>query len=69
MDKLEAVQKVLRFSASTLKWAESKSMYFGDFDSHNVDDYDSKFGEIADEIIKRGLAEDFLDEDECDFLD
>jgi len=67
MDKLEAVQKVLRFSASTLEWAESKSMYFGDFDSHNVDDYDSKFGEIADEIIKRGLEEDFLDEDEFDF--
>lgn len=67
MDKLEAVQKVLRFSASTLEWAQSKNMYFGDFDSHNVSDYDSEFGEIADEIIKRGLKEDILDEEECDF--
>ena len=67
MDKLEAVQKVLRFSASTLEWAESKKMYFGDFDPYNVEDYDSGFAEIADEIIKRGIAEDILDEDECDF--
>ncbi len=67
MDKLEAVQKVLRFSASILEWTQSKNMYFGDFDSHNVEDYDSEFGEIADEIIKRGIAEEILEEDECDF--
>ena len=67
MDKLEAVQKVLRFSDSTLEWAQSKNMFFGDFDPHNVDDYDCEFGEIADEIIKRGLAEDILDENEFEF--
>ena len=67
MDKLEAVQKVLRFSAATLEWAETKNMYFGDFDPHNVDDYESGFAEIADEIIQRGLDEDILDEDEFDF--
>ena len=67
MDKLEAVQKVLRFSASTLEWAESQNMYFGDFDPNNVEDYGSKFGEIADEIIRRGITEDILDADEFDF--
>ncbi len=67
MDKLEAVQKVLRFSVSALEWAQSKDMYFGDFDSHNVDDYDSGFAEIADEIIQRGLDEDILDDEEIDF--
>ncbi len=67
MDKLEAVQKVLRFSSSTLEWAQSKNMYFGDFDPHNVEDYDSEFGQIADKIIQRGLEESILEEDELDF--
>ena len=45
----------------------NQNMYFGDFDPHNVEDYESGFAEIADEIIKRGLDEDILDEDEFEF--
>ena len=40
MEKLEAVQKVLRFSHSTREWCEGDhDTYFDDFDEQNVDDY------------------------------
>ena len=68
MDKLEAVQKVLRFSASAREWCEQeKNIYFDDFDSENVDNYDEAgYGGLADEIIEKGIEEGFLEEDEID---
>ena len=52
MEKLEAVQKVLRFSAPIRQWCEGDySVYFDDFDEQNVDDYDSGgYGDLADKI-------------------
>jgi hypothetical protein len=66
MEKLEAVQKVLRFSHPTREWCEGDySVYFDDFDEQNVGDYNpGGYGDIADEIIERGIAEDLLEEDE-----
>ena len=68
MEKLEAVQKVLRFSHSTREWCESnKGVYFDDFDEQNVDDYNlGGYGDIADEIIERGITENLLEEDEIE---
>lgn len=68
MEKLEAVQKVLRFSHSIREWCEGDhAIYFNDFDEQNVDDYSSGgFGNIADEIIERGIQENLLEEDEVD---
>ena len=64
MEKLEAVQKVLRFSHSIREWCEGDhSVYFDDFDEQNVDDYDSGgYGDIADEILERGLDEQIIEE-------
>ena len=68
MEKLEAVQRVLRFSHTIREWCENgNSVYFDDFDEQNVNDYNnSGFGDIADEIIERGIAENLLDEDDLD---
>ncbi len=68
MEKLEAVQKVLRFSNSIREWCEEDhTVYFDDFDEQNVDDYDpGGYGDIADEIIERGIAEDLIEKDEID---
>jgi hypothetical protein len=68
MEKLEAVQKVLRFSHSTREWCEGDySVYFDDFDKQNVGDYNpGGYGDIADEIIERGIAEELLEEDEIE---
>ena len=68
MEKLEAVQKVLRFSHAIREWCENdNSVYFDDFDEQNVNDYNNGgFGDIADEIIERGIAENLLDEDDLD---
>ena len=68
MEKLEAVQKVLRFSHPTREWCEGDhSVYFDDFDEQNVDDYNpGGCGDIADEIIERGIAEDLIEEDEIE---
>jgi len=66
MEKLEAVQKVLRFSTPTREWITKEfSIYFDDFDEQNVDDYDSEgYGDIADEILERGLDEQIIEEDD-----
>jgi hypothetical protein len=65
MEKLEAVQKVLRFSHPIREWCEGDhGIYFDDFDEQNVDDYDGGYGDLADEIIERGIAENLLEEDE-----
>jgi len=68
MEKLEAVQKVLRFSTATREWCTMEfSIYFDDFDEQNVDDYNSGgYGEIADKIIERGLDENIIEEDDLD---
>jgi len=69
MDKLEAVQKTLRFSNSIREWCEKEhSVYFDDFDNENVDKYDEGgYGNLADAIIEDGLAESILDEDDFEF--
>jgi len=66
MEKLEAVQKVLRFSDSTREWVtEAHSIYFDDFDEQNVDDYEvGGYGDLADEIIEKGIQESILDEED-----
>ena len=50
MDKLEAFQKVLRFSDNIREWREQeKNVYFDDFDSENVNIYDEGgYGELAE---------------------
>ena len=66
MEKLEAVQKVLRFSTAIREWCTMEfSIYFDDFDEQNVDDYNSGgYGEVADEILERGLDEKIIEEDD-----
>ena len=68
MEKLEAVQKVLRFSTPIREWCEGDySVYFDDFDEQNVDDYDSGgYGDLADKIIERGIEENLLEKDEVE---
>ena len=66
MEKLEAVQKVLRFSTAIREWCTMDfSIYFDDYDEQNVDDYNSGgYGEVADEILERGLDEKIIEEDD-----
>jgi len=71
MEKLEAVQKVLRFSDSTREWVTGEhSVYFDDLDEQNVDDYEvGGYGDLADEIIEKGVQESILDEEDvAEFL-
>ena len=65
MDKLEAVQRVLRFSESVRSWCEKEERIF--FDSENVMDYDTGGrGELADTIMVKGIEEGFIDEGDLD---
>lgn len=68
MEKLEAVQKVLRFSNIIREWCENEyNVYFDDFDEQNVQNYDSGgYGDLADEIIEQGIDEEILDESDID---
>ena len=68
MDKLEATQRVLRFSESVRNWCENdEKVFFDDFDNQNVMNYDAGgYGELADIIIGKGIEEGFIDEDELD---
>ena len=68
MDKLEATQKVLRFSESVRNWCENdEKVFFDDFDNQNVMNYDTGgYGELADKIIGKGIEEGFIDEDDLD---
>ena len=68
MDKLEATQRVLRFSESVRNWCENdEKVFFDDFDNQNVMNYDtSGYGELADIIIGKGIEEGFIDEDDLD---
>ena len=68
MDKLEATQRVLRFSESVRNWCENdEKVFFDDFDDQNVMNYDTGgYGELADIIIAKGIKEGFIDEDDLD---
>ena len=68
MDKLEATQRVLRFSESVRNWFENdEKVFFDDFDNQNVMNYDTGgYGELADIIIGKGIEEGFIDEDDLD---
>ena len=68
MDKLEATQKVLRFSESVRNWCENdEKVFFDDFDDQNVMNYDTGgYGKLADIIIEKGIEEGFMDEDDLD---
>ena len=68
MDKLEATQRVLRFSESVRNWCENdEKVFFDDFDNQNVMKYDTGgYGELADIIIGKGIEEGFIDEDDLD---
>jgi len=68
MDKLEAVQIVLRFSESVRSWCEKdKKIFFDDFDNENVMNYDTGgHGDLADIIINKGIEEGFIAEEDLD---
>ena len=68
MDKLEATQRVLRFSESVRNWCENdEKVFFDDFDNQNVMNYDTGgYGELADIIIGKGIEEGFIDEYDLD---
>jgi len=68
MDKLEATQRVLRFSESVRNWCENdEKVFFDDFDDQNVMNYDTGgYGKLADIIIEKGIEEGFIDEDDLD---
>ena len=68
MDKLEAIQRALRFSESVRHWCENdEKVFFDDFDNQNVMNYDTGgYGELADKIIGKGIEEGFIDEDDLD---
>jgi hypothetical protein len=69
MEKLEMVQKVLRFSDRVRDWLTSEhAVYFDDFDETNVKDYEGGLGELADRIIEEGLKDNILDEEDVDLL-
>ena len=68
MEKLEGVQKVLRFSTTIREWCTNEfSVHFDDFDEQNVDDYElGGYGDIADEILERGMDEQIIEEGDLD---
>ena len=68
MDKLEAIQRVLRFSESVRTWCEKdEKVFFDDFDNENITNYDTGgYGELADIIIEKGIEEGFIDVDDLD---
>jgi hypothetical protein len=68
MDKLEAVQIVLRFSESVRNWCEKdEKIFFDDFDNENVINYETGgHGDLADTIINKGMEEGFIAEEDLD---
>jgi len=70
MDKLEAVQRILRFSNTIREWCEKEhSVYFDDFDNENVGNYEpGGYANLADAIIEDGLAENIIDEEDINSL-
>ena len=68
MDKLEAVQRVLRFSESVRNWCEkNEKVFFDDFDNENIMNYNAGgYGELADRILEKGIEEGFIDLEDLD---
>ena len=68
MDKIEAVQVVLRFSEPVRNWCEKdEKVFFDDFDNENVVNYDTGgHGDLADIIINKGIKEGFIAEEDLD---
>ena len=68
MDKLETIQRILRFSESIRNWCEQdKMVFFDDFDNENIMNYDEGgYGELADRIIEKGIEEGLIDEDDME---
>ncbi len=68
MEKLEAVQRVLRFSDRIREWVtEEHSIYFDDLDEQNVNDYEpGGYGELCDRIIEEGISENILEREDID---
>ena len=68
MDKLEAVQIVLRFSESVRNWCEKdEKIFFDDFDNEKVMKYEAGgHGDLADIIINKGIEEGFIAEEDLD---
>ena len=68
MDKLAAIQRVLRFSELVRNSCEEdEKEFFDDFDNENIMNYDvGGHGELVDTIIKKGIEEGFIDEDDLD---
>ncbi len=68
MEKLEGVQKLLRFSTAIREWCINEfSVHFDDFDEQNVYNYElGGYGDIADEILERGMDEQIIEEDDLD---
>ena len=59
MDKLETIQRILRFSESIRNWCEqNKMVFFDNFDNKNIMNYDEGgYGELADMVIEKGIEE------------
>ena len=57
MDKLEAMQIVLRFSESVRNWCEEdEKVFFDDFDNENIMNYDvGGYGELQTQLSKKAL--------------
>ena len=68
MNKLEAIQMVLRFSESVRNWCEKdEKVFFDDFDNENIMNSDEGgHGELADIIIEKGIEEGFLEESDIE---
>ena len=68
MDKLETIQRILRFSESIRNWCEQdKMVFFDDFDNENIMNYnEGGYGELADMIIEKGIEEGLIDEDDME---
>ena len=67
MDKLEALQRTLRFSPRILEWCEQEhQVFFDEFDAYNIEDYENGYGELADLIIQEGITENIIEEDDLD---
>ena len=68
MDKLETIQRILRFSESIRNWCEQdKMVFFDDFDNENIMNYDEGgYGKLADMIIEKGIQEGLIDEDDME---
>ena len=55
------------FPQAKLSFSSYKAIHFDDFDEQNVDDYEpGGYGDIADEILERGMDEQIIEESDLD---